>query len=293
MAEALLRHHLTAVGLPPPVARAGTLGWNSSGPTDHTLTALAERGVDPRRPHQPPYERGPLAPASLVIAMTNDHMDAVRNHHAEAASRTFVLGQLVRLGEKHGARGPRRSAVRRSGSTEVDAAAHHPRRRALPSEEIRDPLGEPLEAYQLLAAQLDDLTARLARLLAGDGPGAAPTTDFGTGRTAAIGVGQDGALELIDCSGAARGRTHTFTEQDVSDFQFAGYDIPWMLNHWATEKPDHPFLIWEPKDGEGQAPGPTASSPTDVRKLAAGLHARGIVKGDKVLIHSENCPRWC
>ena len=27
-----------------------------------------------------------------------------------------------------------------------------------------------------------------------------------------------------------------------------------------------------------------------MRRLAAGLVARGIAKGDKVLIHSENCP---
>jgi crotonobetaine/carnitine-CoA ligase len=83
--------------------------------------------------------------------------------------------------------------------------------------------------------------------------------------------------------------THTFTEQDVIDFQFAGYDIPWMLNHWAQEKPDHPFLIWEPKDGAART-WTYAGFLADVNRLAAGLHARGIVRGDKVLIHAENCP---
>jgi crotonobetaine/carnitine-CoA ligase len=82
---------------------------------------------------------------------------------------------------------------------------------------------------------------------------------------------------------------HTFSEQDVVDFQFAGYDIPWMLNHWATEKPDHPFLIWEPKGGDSTT-WTYSSFLADVQKIAAGLHSRGIVKGDKVLIHAENCP---
>jgi crotonobetaine/carnitine-CoA ligase len=36
----------------------------------------------------------------------------------------------------------------------------------------------------------------------------------------------------------------------VDAFQFAGQDIPWLLGHWAKHKPDHPFLIWEPKSGE-------------------------------------------
>ena len=79
------------------------------------------------------------------------------------------------------------------------------------------------------------------------------------------------------------------TVQEVTDFQFAGQDIPWLLNHWATEKPDHPFLIWEPKDGGGRT-WSYSDFASDVRKLAAGLHERGITKGDKVLIHSENSP---
>ena len=81
----------------------------------------------------------------------------------------------------------------------------------------------------------------------------------------------------------------TISDQDVIDFQFAGQDIPWLLNHWASEKPDHPLLIWEPKDGPGRT-WTYSQFAADVRRLAAGLHARGITKGDKVLIHSENCP---
>ncbi len=79
------------------------------------------------------------------------------------------------------------------------------------------------------------------------------------------------------------------TAQDVIDFQFVGQDIPWLVNHWATEKPDHPFLIWEPKDGNSRT-WTYAQFASDVRKVAAGLHQRGIAKGDKVLLHCENCP---
>jgi protein-tyrosine phosphatase len=183
MAEALLRHHLAAVGLPAVVASAGTLGWNSSGPTDHTLTALSERGVVLDGHISRRMNAGILAPAVLIVAMTNDHMDAVRNHHDPAASRTFVLGQLVRLGEK---RGPRRSESIDEWLESVDQL-RVTRRRALPGDEIRDPLGEPLEAYQLLAAQLDDLTARLARLLLG-----VDSTDSGSGRTPVGAIGEDG-----------------------------------------------------------------------------------------------------
>jgi protein-tyrosine-phosphatase len=167
MAEALLRHHLQAADLHLPVSSAGTIGWNSAGPTEHTLTALAERGVvlDDHVSRRMNAEL--IAPAVLVLAMTNDHADAVANHHPDAAGCTFVIGQLVRLGERVG---PRGNLALDEWIRRVDALRDPRRRRALPRDEIRDPLGEPLEAYQALAAQLDDLTTRLAWLLTNETP---------------------------------------------------------------------------------------------------------------------------
>ncbi len=181
MAEALLRHHLEAADFAMPVSSAGTIGWNSSGPTDHTLTALAERGVVLEGHVSRRMSAALIAPAAIVLAMTNDHADAVANHHPEAAPQTFVLGQLVRLGERVGARGERPLD---EWVTAVDGLRNPRRRRALPSDEIRDPLGEPLEAYQELAVRLDDLTARLAALIAGG--------NGDPGLTAHASISQDG-----------------------------------------------------------------------------------------------------
>src|SRR5437879_8856101 len=75
----------------------------------------------------------------------------------------------------------------------------------------------------------------------------------------------------------------------ILDFQTHGQDVPWLLAHWADRKPDHPALVWAPKDGAGRR-WTYAELLTDVQRLAAGLSARGIGKGDKVLIHSENSP---
>jgi protein-tyrosine phosphatase len=181
MAEALLRHHLEAADFTIPVSSAGTIGWNSSGPTDHTLTALAERGVVLEGHISRRMNAALIAPAAMVLAMTNDHADAVHNHHPEAAPRTFVLGQLIRLGERVG---PRADRSLEEWVATVDALRNPRRRRALPADEIRDPLGEPLEAYQELAVLLDDLTARLARLIAGE--------ESGTGGTRPAAISQDG-----------------------------------------------------------------------------------------------------
>ena len=75
----------------------------------------------------------------------------------------------------------------------------------------------------------------------------------------------------------------------IQQFQTHGQDIPWLLQHWAEHKPDHDALVWAPREGDGRR-WTYADLLADVYRLAAGLAARGIAKGDKVLIHSENCP---
>lgn len=79
------------------------------------------------------------------------------------------------------------------------------------------------------------------------------------------------------------------TDQQIAEHQFSGQDIPWLLKQWATSQPEHPFLVWEPKDGEHRQ-WTYAEFDRDTSRLAAGLAARGIRQGDKVLIHCENCP---
>ncbi|MCU1623011.1 MAG: hypothetical protein JWL79_1856 [Frankiales bacterium] len=79
------------------------------------------------------------------------------------------------------------------------------------------------------------------------------------------------------------------TITDTAELQMQGQDIPWLLHHWAAVKPDHPLLIWEPREGDGRT-WTYAEFLVDVKRLAAGLVGRGIVKGDKVLIHADNCP---
>src|SRR3954462_7767362 len=75
----------------------------------------------------------------------------------------------------------------------------------------------------------------------------------------------------------------------IEQFQMHGQDIPWLLEHWAEHKPEHRALVWVPRGGEPRR-WSYAALLSDVRRLAAGFAARGIAKGDAVLIHSENCP---
>ncbi|MCB1257371.1 MAG: AMP-binding protein [Microthrixaceae bacterium] len=76
---------------------------------------------------------------------------------------------------------------------------------------------------------------------------------------------------------------------EVAAYQFQGQDISWLVDHRAEHRGDHPFLIWEPKDGADRT-WTYAEFAEETKRVAAGLHAKGVGEGDKVLIHTENCP---
>ncbi|WP_339614033.1 AMP-binding protein [uncultured Parvibaculum sp.] len=70
---------------------------------------------------------------------------------------------------------------------------------------------------------------------------------------------------------------------------FSAFDVPHLLAVHATRRPDHPFLIWEPFEGPERV-WSYAAFQHDVKRLAAGLKARGVQPGERVLIHLDNCP---
>lgn len=72
-------------------------------------------------------------------------------------------------------------------------------------------------------------------------------------------------------------------------YEFAGKDVPWLAKYWADHTPDKEFLIWEPKDGNTKT-WTYSDFWKEINKVACGLIAKGVKKGDKLLIHAENCP---
>ena len=70
---------------------------------------------------------------------------------------------------------------------------------------------------------------------------------------------------------------------------FASQDIRTLLEVQAQLRRDHPFLVWRPFSGPGQA-WTYGQFLERVRRFAAGLHARGVRAGDRVLVHLDNCP---
>jgi crotonobetaine/carnitine-CoA ligase len=67
--------------------------------------------------------------------------------------------------------------------------------------------------------------------------------------------------------------------------------IAWLLEVRAADRPDHPFLVWEPFAGAGRA-WTYAEFAHDVAVIAEGLRRAGVGVGDMVLIHLDNCPEY-
>lgn len=161
MAEALLRHHLTATGHEIDVESAGTLGWNGAPATPHVIEVLAERGVAFPDHRSRKITRAQVDDAALIVAMTRNHAWAIAAYDAEAAARTFLLDELVRLGERVG---PRGGEMLEAWLIEIDAL-RPPDRLARASEEVADPAGESIDVYRSTMARLDRAVQRLMPLL--------------------------------------------------------------------------------------------------------------------------------
>ena len=70
---------------------------------------------------------------------------------------------------------------------------------------------------------------------------------------------------------------------------FLRLDVPTLLAHRARTRRDHPFIVWEPSDGDGET-WTYSRFHAEAGRAAAGLLRRGVAPGDKLLIHLDNCP---
>ncbi len=70
---------------------------------------------------------------------------------------------------------------------------------------------------------------------------------------------------------------------------FEGMDVATMLVRLAQQRPEHPALIWAPAEGI-ETSWTYAQFVHQIRCVAGGLAARGVGRGDRILVHLENSP---
>lgn len=164
MGEALLHAHLDASGVGAHVHSAGTLAWGG-GATAHAVAVVADRGLDLSAHASRQLDAPMVEHADLVLGMTRDHCSRVVALVPDAAERTFLVGELARLGNGVG---PRRAGEPvRDWASRVAATRPDGRVVGRFGDEVDDPVGEPIAVYEATADRLDRDLRVIVRLLTG------------------------------------------------------------------------------------------------------------------------------
>ena len=163
MAETLLRHRLSGMGVEATVASAGLLRPDQPA-SAHGVDILRERGLDMTAHRSRAMTRELLVSSDLVLAMAREHVREAVVLDPALWSRTFTLKELVRRGEAIGPRRPDEAvpdwlARAAMGRRIVDLTG------SAPADDVADPYGGPRAAYERMTAELDDLVGRLVTLL--------------------------------------------------------------------------------------------------------------------------------
>jgi len=131
---------------------------------DEVADVMAARGIDVTRHRSTTLTAPMVVAADLVVGMSLRHVQEAVLLEPSAWRRTFRLKELTRRGEFVGPRLPGQDVaawIRAAQGDRQRAALAH----VSPADDVADPYGGPPEAYEAAAAELENLTGRLADLL--------------------------------------------------------------------------------------------------------------------------------
>lgn len=162
MAQALLGRRLAALGCAAAVHSAGILGAGEPARRE-AVSVMAGYGIDISTHHSRRVTAEDLDRADLTLAMAREHVRHAVVTAPAAWPRTFTLAELVRRGRAVGPRGPGESLP----GWLARAQAGRQRAALLGSsadDDVADPAGGPMPAYERAAAVLSQLVDRLVEL---------------------------------------------------------------------------------------------------------------------------------
>jgi protein-tyrosine phosphatase len=163
MAEGLLRHRFTTLGIDAEVASSGRL-YDGREASEHGVEVLMGRGIDIETHRSRLTTSDMLAKVDLVLGMAREHVRDAVVLDRRIFPRTFTLKELVRRGEAFGAR-----EAGEALATWAHLVSEGREARALlgssEEDDVADPIGQPYRAYERTAEELDDLVGRLVDLV--------------------------------------------------------------------------------------------------------------------------------
>lgn len=153
-------------GLPVEVASAGTLGIEGAPAPPEAQQVAAALGVDISTHLSASLRPEAVKGADLIVGFERAHVAAAVVEAGAPAERAFTLPELVRLlaGIDVAEQDP---LARARALVAAAAEARRASRDFVPGEEIADPIGGPLRAYERAAREVAGLLEALAGALFG------------------------------------------------------------------------------------------------------------------------------
>ena len=163
MAEAFLKDKLINTTSEIEVFSAGTNVKSNSGATKEAIKVMENFDIDLSNHTTHLLDKETVEKAELIVVMTRPHELSISKIQQQARNRTFLAGEIVRLGsliskmeelpsfkswveELHSARGGHMTSGRAG-------------------DEISDPFDKPLEEYEKVAMRLNGICEVLCKLL--------------------------------------------------------------------------------------------------------------------------------
>jgi len=164
MAEALLDRHLQHRAQEAEVSSAGLLE-DGHPAAPEVVSLLSDRGIDMSAHRSRRLNRELIEGSDLVLAMAREHLREAVLMAPSAFGRIFTLKEIVRRGALIGPLDPgadQEAWLSRlaAGRQRRDLMGHSS------EDDVEDPIGGPLSGFRATLEELDDLTGRLAGLLA-------------------------------------------------------------------------------------------------------------------------------
>jgi protein-tyrosine-phosphatase len=162
MAEALLR---AALGDDTPIeVRSAGLAAPDVAPPRRVVAEMRKRGLDVSQHRSRRFTPADVTDATVVIGAARIHAWEAVAMAPEAMPHTFTYRELVRLGDRAGWR---RDGESLDGWIARLHDARHDSSPALVGDDIVDPMGRSRRTFARVAADLEELTGRVAPSFAG------------------------------------------------------------------------------------------------------------------------------
>ena len=166
MAEAFLKDKLMKTSSEIEVLSAGTNVKSNSSATEEAIKVMENFEIDLSDHVTHLLSKGTIEKAGLIIAMTRPHELSISKIQQKARSRTFLAGEIVRLGSQVSKLGELPSFSSWVEELHSARGGHMTSGRA--GDEVLDPFDKPLEEYEKVAMRLNGICEVLCKLLTSD-----------------------------------------------------------------------------------------------------------------------------